>query len=211
MVKENAAFIVVLLFSHQVLSNSCDPMDCSLPDSSVHGISQARILEWVAISFFRGSAQPRDQTCVSCIGRWILYLWITRIVSAQRNSNFSFFSYGWVIFHCVCVCVCVCISILYAFICWGSFYSFLGSFYSYFPFYCLFLTMKVFSHRILNVFTLWQNYLEFKILVIYITLYKYRLHFGLRDFKLDRLYYFKRDLNASSHSIYRLYLKTMFI
>ena len=110
MVKENAAFIV-LLFSHQVLSNSCDPMDCSLPDSSVHGISQARILEWVAISFSRGSAQPRDQTCVSCIGRWILYLWITRIVSAQRNSNFSFFSYGWVIFHCVCVCVCVCVCI----------------------------------------------------------------------------------------------------
>ena len=50
----------------------CDPMDCSPPGSSVHGISQARILEWVAISFFRGSSLSRDQTCVSCIGRWIL-------------------------------------------------------------------------------------------------------------------------------------------
>ena len=48
----------------------CDPMDCSPPGSSVHGISQARILEWVAISFSRGSSQPRDQTCVFCIGRW---------------------------------------------------------------------------------------------------------------------------------------------
>ena len=50
----------------------------SLPGSSVHGISQATILEWVAISFSRGSSQPRNQTCVSCIGRWILYHWDTR-------------------------------------------------------------------------------------------------------------------------------------
>ena len=51
----------------------CDPMDCSLPGSSIHGIFQARTMEWVAISFSRGSSQPRDQTWVSCIGRWILY------------------------------------------------------------------------------------------------------------------------------------------
>ena len=38
----------------------CDPMDCSLPSSSVHGIFQARILEWVAIFFYRRSSQPRD-------------------------------------------------------------------------------------------------------------------------------------------------------
>ena len=53
-----------------------DPRGCSLPDSSVHGISQARILEWVAISFSRGSSLPKDQTHVSwfsCIDRWILY------------------------------------------------------------------------------------------------------------------------------------------
>ena len=50
----------------------CDPMDYSLPDSSVHGISQARILEWVAVSFPRGSSWPRDQTRVSCIGKQIL-------------------------------------------------------------------------------------------------------------------------------------------
>ena len=40
----------------------CDPMDCSLPGSSVHGIFQAIILEWVAISYSRGSSQPRNQT-----------------------------------------------------------------------------------------------------------------------------------------------------
>ena len=45
----------------------CNPTDCSPPGSSVHGIFQARGLEWVAISFSRGSFQPRDQTQVSCI------------------------------------------------------------------------------------------------------------------------------------------------
>ena len=45
----------------------CDPMDCSLPGSSIHGVFQARILEQVAISFSRGSSRPRDQTKVSGI------------------------------------------------------------------------------------------------------------------------------------------------
>ena len=44
----------------------CDPMDSSPPGSSVHGILQVRILEWVAISFSRGSSLPRDRTQVSC-------------------------------------------------------------------------------------------------------------------------------------------------
>ena len=51
----------------------CDPLDCSSPGSSVHGISQARILEWVAIPYSRGSSRPRDRTHVSCIGRRILH------------------------------------------------------------------------------------------------------------------------------------------
>ena len=49
-----------------------DPMDCSLPGSSPHGISHARKLEWVAISYSKESSQPRDQICISCIGRWSL-------------------------------------------------------------------------------------------------------------------------------------------
>ena len=44
----------------QLRQTLCNPKDCSLPGSSVHGIFQARILEWVAISFFRGSSQSRD-------------------------------------------------------------------------------------------------------------------------------------------------------
>ena len=51
----------------QLCPTLCDPMDCSLSGSSVHGILQARILEWVAISFSRESSQPRDRTRVSCI------------------------------------------------------------------------------------------------------------------------------------------------
>ena len=58
-----------------------DPLDCSPPGSPVRGILQARLLEWVAISFSRGSSPPRDWpciSCVSCIGRRILYRWATR-------------------------------------------------------------------------------------------------------------------------------------
>ena len=47
----------------------CIPMDCRPPGASVHGILQARILEWVAICYSRGSCQSRAQTCVSCLGR----------------------------------------------------------------------------------------------------------------------------------------------
>ena len=55
----------------------CNPMDCSPPGSSVHGILQARILEWVAMPSSRGSSQPRNRTLVSyisCIGRQVLHL-----------------------------------------------------------------------------------------------------------------------------------------
>ena len=56
----------------------CDPMDCSLPGSSLHGILQARVLEWVAISFSSGSSQPRDWTRVSRIPGRRFNLWATR-------------------------------------------------------------------------------------------------------------------------------------
>ena len=72
---EEALVVVVWLLSHAWLF--CDPMDCSLPGFSVHGISQARIQAWVAISFSRGSSWPRGWTHISCIGRWILYHWAT--------------------------------------------------------------------------------------------------------------------------------------
>ena len=56
----------------------CNPMDYSTPGSSVHAVFQARILEWVAISFSRQSFRPRDRTQVSSIGRQSLYHWATR-------------------------------------------------------------------------------------------------------------------------------------
>ena len=64
------------VLSLSVLLTLCNPTDYSLQISSVHGILQARILEWVAISYSRGSAQPRGRThlsYVSCVGRQILY------------------------------------------------------------------------------------------------------------------------------------------
>ena len=51
----------------------CDPMNHSSPGSPVHGILRTRTLEWVAILSSRGSSQPRDQTCISCISRSVLY------------------------------------------------------------------------------------------------------------------------------------------
>ena len=66
-----ALTVNVCIFSSYKCAQSCPslcgPMDSSPPGSSVHGISQAKILEWVAISSSRGSSQLRDRTCVSCI------------------------------------------------------------------------------------------------------------------------------------------------
>ena len=56
----------------------CSPMDCLLPDSSVHGILQTRILEWVAMPSSRGSSQSRNQTGVSCIAGRFFTSWATR-------------------------------------------------------------------------------------------------------------------------------------
>ena len=53
------------------------PWTVARPGSSVHGILQARVLEWVAISSSRGCSRPRDRTCVCCFGRHILYHWPT--------------------------------------------------------------------------------------------------------------------------------------
>ena len=65
MILRRLYFVVCLVV--QSCSTLFDPIDCTPPDSSIHGILQARILEWVAIPFSRGSSQPRDQTQVSLI------------------------------------------------------------------------------------------------------------------------------------------------
>ena len=70
----------------------CDPMNCSLPGSSAHEILQARILEWVAISFSRGFLQPRNHTQVSCTaGRFLTNLYV--LVSSLfllRKGRYSY-------------------------------------------------------------------------------------------------------------------------
>ena len=66
----------------------CDPMDCSLPGSSLHGILQARVLEWVAISFSRGYSRPRDRTGVYHIPGRRFDLWATRKPqNSQHNAQ----------------------------------------------------------------------------------------------------------------------------
>ena len=71
----------------------CNSLDCSPPGSSVHGILQAGILEWVAISFSRGSSQPRDRTRVSCIAGRFFTNWATLmriLLSCSSHSAFYF-------------------------------------------------------------------------------------------------------------------------
>ena len=84
--------VCVCVLVTQSCPSICDPMDCSLPGSSVHWILQARILEWVTIPFSRGSSQSRDWTQVSCITGRFFTNW------AIREDHV-----------CVCVCVCVCV------------------------------------------------------------------------------------------------------
>ena len=81
--------VVVLTQSRLAL---CDPMDCNPAGSSVHGISQARKLDWVAISFSRGSSQPRAQTRVFCIADSLPSEppekpWLTHNSSLIHNHN----------------------------------------------------------------------------------------------------------------------------
>ena len=61
------ACVLLLLLVAKSYPTLCDPMECSLPGSSVREIFQARILQWVTISFFRGSSGPRDRTRTSCL------------------------------------------------------------------------------------------------------------------------------------------------
>ena len=74
------------MLSHSVVSDFFDPMGCSPPSSSVHGILQARILEWIAISFSRGSSRPRDQTQVSHIAGRHFNLCATREALKYKNT-----------------------------------------------------------------------------------------------------------------------------
>ena len=71
----------------QLCPSLCNPKDCSPPGFSIHGILQARILKWVAISFSRGSSCPRDRTHISCLSRQTLSHWASREVQAYMHST----------------------------------------------------------------------------------------------------------------------------
>ena len=75
-------FPLAICFTHvlvvQLCPTVCNPMDSSPSGSSVHGILQTRIMEWVASPFSRGSSRPRDRTCVSCIAGRFFTTWATR-------------------------------------------------------------------------------------------------------------------------------------
>ena len=76
-------------------------MDCSPPDSSVHGILQIRILEWRAILFSRGSFQPRDRTLVSYIAARFFTVWATQVASYIRPFHFPLKSYIFNVLPCI--------------------------------------------------------------------------------------------------------------
>ena len=78
-IKKEVVFTVLCAKSLQSCLTLCDPMDCSLPGSSVHGVLQARILEWVAISSSRESSWPRDQTRLLHI-LYSQYKWLKKVV-----------------------------------------------------------------------------------------------------------------------------------
>ena len=69
--------LICPVLKHSVVPD-CDAIECSPPGSSVHGILQARILEWVAMPSSRGSSQPKDQTQVSSIAGGFFTIWATR-------------------------------------------------------------------------------------------------------------------------------------
>ena len=85
-----------------LVTKLCDPMDCRLPGFSIHGILQARILEWAAISFSWESSQPRNQTQVSCIAGRFFTNWVIREAPPPASwvnyktipSEFLLYSFG---------------------------------------------------------------------------------------------------------------------
>ena len=91
----NKIFGVFVPLCAQVLSHVwlCNPMDCNLPGSSVCGIFQARILEWVSIFYFRRSTQPRYWICVSC-NSWQLCLLSLSHLGSPENSSITVPRYG---------------------------------------------------------------------------------------------------------------------
>ena len=101
--------VSVCVLGRLVMSDSLRPMDCNLQASSIHGIVQARILEWFALSFYRGSSWPRDQTPVCCIaGRYLPseLPWKPHIYVYTHTHTHTMYMYICTYMH-IHVCICV--------------------------------------------------------------------------------------------------------
>ena len=86
----------------------CDPVDCSLQGASLHGILRARVLEWVAISFSRGSSRPRDQTRVSRIAGardYCIFLSTWKLISCHQVRTVHYIQFSTVAQSCSTLCV----------------------------------------------------------------------------------------------------------
>ena len=112
-VKLNTSFCPPMCLVTQSCPTLCKPMNCSPPGSSVHGILQARILEWDAFSFSKGSSWPRDLTQVSCTAGRFFIVWATGDIPfckifVQIFCQFLIGLFDWFIaIECVCVCMCM--------------------------------------------------------------------------------------------------------
>ena len=106
-VRKHKIFVINgIMFKVKVKScpTLCDPMDCNIAGSSIHGIFQTRLLEWVAISFSRGSSQPRDWSQFSCIVGRCFTIWATREVNNGQTYYLSdritvFYTWGKVLYR----------------------------------------------------------------------------------------------------------------
>ena len=84
--KRKCLYLIIIYFSKVKVAQSC-PTLCDPMDYTVHGILQARILEWVAFPFSRGSSQPRDGTQVSCIAGGFFTNWAIKEDHVSQNNH----------------------------------------------------------------------------------------------------------------------------
>ena len=153
-------------------------MDCSPPGSSVHGILQARMLEWVAISFSRGSSWPRDWTQVSCIAGRCFTLWATReaqdiasLITWLRLFHLFLSYYLFLVFYSLIIrcLVDILVFILLDFIklleSMDDIFHQFGKIFSYCHFNCC---LSLFSFLLLEV---WQGMLMWLILSSFLNVY----------------------------------------
>ena len=91
--KINYAFIQLWIYIENIIKTLCDPMDCHLPGSPVHGILQTKIVEWIAYPFSRASSQCRDRTQVSCIAGGFFTVWTTSGAHIYINTYVYMYTY----------------------------------------------------------------------------------------------------------------------